>query len=279
MCCTAMPSRLSNTTLLNAMVDHPKLGRIRVLGYEAKYQNIPTDGVSSNMLFWPLGKHHITRNNFIETKDGGGDVMQTMARALAPRTRGVRLDGVYGASKGEIAEVFEYNDNATVVLSPSAEAIMEAVEGLSGKQKPNYIPTRLIPWMGKAYPGEMLAVVVFWNNQPKRLPVMLWEPVGDDQEFRFYSMDFHGDGRHDVPDPNETVSVDHTLVVAYPYMPSGVRPGYSLEVPQAIMDFMPPKITGKIVSGRMTNGDFAIGIADIAKGADYFRRVNPPGIQ
>lgn len=274
MCCTAMPSRLSRTILLNAIVNHPKLAAVRVLGYEAIYDN-RIDG--SNMLVWPLGlKEGLTRENFIETKGGGADVLQTMARALAPTVKGVTLGTSRGASK--LAEVFDYNDSATVVLSPSVEKIMDALEQLDGQRKPNYTPARLISWMGKAYPDEMIAVVVFWNNTVKRFPVMLWEPVSDAYKFRFYTTDFHGDGRHDAPNLNERVDVDHTLIVAHPNMTSGVRPRYSVDVPQGIMDFIPPKIAGKLIQGAMKNGDFEINVANLAGGDVYFRRVAPPGV-
>jgi hypothetical protein len=257
MCLSVAPASFSGTVLYAGRKNHPRLGRIEVLGYQNRAQNLHA-GPNAMVLHVPA---RLTEANFVDV--GQHDVLETMvATVRRPGEPGGPAYGSYGGYGGGAAvQVFDHG-MYTILIAENPTRIPAALKRVPRNRRPQ-LKRELFRFYAKNFPHHSLVLCCF-DSAFQADPLLMWYPPADERVYALPALDGHT-GR--APDLREYVSVDHWLMfggddfggywgqpVDYPGVPDDVR------------QFLPDRVTGTYRGGHAPNGDFAISQANLAQG-------------
>ncbi len=289
MCCSVTPGvsvRFSDTVLYAAEVVAPETGEtVHVLGYQNKVQDragrlsraaglLPFAGAGNAMILpFPAVPGTMTRANVLDT-DECRDILQEMAAVVAPPTMAW---GGKGRAKGaDVPPVQVFSTGIyTVVLARDPVDIPAALDQVPAEKRPALNPA-LFEAYAAWYPGWTVALCCFNNRRARLAAPMLWwyRPVRDDRLF-LPALDCH---TGDVPDLDESVAVDHVIVVGSHRMERG-RPVYFRDVwlPGHVVPYIRRRIIGDLIREQMPNGDFICRLDDVHQAEFRPERARPEG--
>lgn len=250
MCVSMYPARLTGTIGMLNLALHPTEGEIMVIGYQNKVQNL-TSGANAMILHFPAARG-MDQRNFLDTSSTP-HILDDMAAAIAGKSRGG--DMAKSLSFGDPAVQVFSHDIYTVVLTrdPSLLAGVLASDLIPADRRPR-INQRLFDWYAIEKPGYSFAVACFNNREAqKAAPLLVYYHPRYPGILEFPGLDAH---TGDVPDMNEQVDVDHTLLLSSYKMRRGSYVEYSDRIPARLAPFLPERVIGKTFTGQMPNGDF-----------------------
>ncbi len=167
-------------------------------------------------------------------------------------------------------EVFE-SGIYTVVLAADARAIPAAFDQIPERKRPQ-LNSELFGWYHTTFPGWPVALCCFDNTERIRATPMLWwyRPTYPDWLFA-PAIDCHTGA---IPDLDSQVSVDHWVILGSPAMSTdrGVGVTYRDQVPEALASYLPDRVTGRYVGGRLRNADFVMPLAAVRQGLSPIER-------
>lgn len=258
MCVSMCRAKLTETIGMVYLADHPDLGEIFVVGYQNKVQNLHP-GANVMILHFP-SKEPMTQQNFLDTSQAP-HILDDMAEAIRPRTRGEYLGK--GLSLGGHVEVFNH-DIYTVVLTDNPRLLSGVLRsGIVPEDRMAELSEEMLNWYFYNKQGKSFAFCFFNNNDAKKAsPFLVWYKPENLGYFEFPGLDAH---TGDVPDLDEMVDVDHTIILGSYRMWGGVAVEYRDNIPDYLKPFLPERVIGKTYSGKLKNGDFRYGIRDIER--------------
>jgi hypothetical protein len=277
MCCTAGPARLSDTILYVGEV-YPVSERgypIHALGYQNSVQNL-SSFPNAMILPFPALPGTMTQDNVLSTEDCP-NILKNMATAIMPRSRGIVSDSILG-SKSLSVQIFEH-DIYTVILAQDARLVPEALKTIESRKRPSIPsdPSEFFNAYSEWYPKWPIAVCCFDNKETKLAKPLLWWYKPLNPQYLFApALDSH---TGDIPDLNEMVDVDHTIIVGSSM--SGRQPRLSTKVhfiddiPRSVQPYLLSRVVGGQHKGILRNGDFVFEVEDVR--GDSYRpyRVSP----
>ncbi|TSC83247.1 MAG: hypothetical protein G01um101419_77 [Parcubacteria group bacterium Gr01-1014_19] len=255
MCVSLAPAHLSKTILYvgEALVDRKN---IHVLGYQNRAQNL-APGANAMILPFPAEYGSMTPKNILSTKDCP-NILKDMERALTPvrRTLSLGADSMTRGAKG-IVQVFQH-DIYTIVLAEDARDIPGALK-LVPKDKRPKLNKKIFDAYAKWYPGWAIALCCFNNkDSAEAKPMLWWYDAVDHGNFFAPALDCH---TGDVPDLTALVDVDHTIVTSMKtekFIGSPVFYRDQERISPEVRAYLPEKVEGRMIQGRIPNGDFFI---------------------
>ena len=271
MCVSLAPAKFSSTILYGYEINVP--GRIaHVLGYQNQVQNLVPSPNAMILPFLALPSS-MTKANVIDTSSHP-HILKDMAATVMPRFRGAMLLGsTKSASVPPKVEIF-HSGIYTVVLATDATLIHNALRYVPEVKRPR-INNEIFDAYAAWYPEWTVALCCFNNGDAKTATPMLWhyEPM-DNSSLFLPALDCHSG---EVPNLNEKVVVDHTVVVGSNLMQigNGSVVHYSDYLSDKIRPFLADEVIGRQIKGMLSNGDFFIKIGDVRNGNFALTRKAP----
>lgn len=259
MCVSIAPARLTRTIGMVNLTLHPHGGEIVVVGYQNTAQSL-VSGANAMILHFPAATG-MSQKNFLDTR-AAPHILEDMASAITPRSRGREISK--SVSFGSQVQIFNH-DIYTIVLTSDASLLESALASdLVPEDRRPRINSRLFNWYALEKPGHSFALCCFNNRDAKKASPFLvyYRP-------RFSGiMEFPGIDAHtgDVPDLNESVEVDHTIILSSYKMKGGTEVEYSDRIPGHLASFLPERVIGRTFTGQMPNGDFRFESSQIEEG-------------
>jgi hypothetical protein len=276
MCVSAAPARFSRTTVFAGEAQRNG-SVVHVLGYENTAQNrigpvrrfarwrSSTVG-NAMLLHFPATPGSMSQANVVET-ESCPHILSDMVRALFPPVAAV--DAALRPTTAQSVEVFD-SGIYTVVLASDASAIPDALHRVPRAKRPE-ISDALFTWYTRQFPGWPVALCCFDNRDARHATPTLWwyEPLFP--EFLFApAIDAH---TGDPPDLDESVEVDHRVVLGATGSNMGVSVEYSDPLPPGVSSLLPPSVVGAGFSRvRMPNGDFIATVDSVRSGEPQIQR-------
>ncbi|MFD1046645.1 hypothetical protein ACFQ1S_14335, partial [Kibdelosporangium lantanae] len=254
MCLSVAPASFSETIQYVGRKNHPWLGRIEVLGYQNRAQNLHA-GPNAMVLHIPA---RLTEANFIDVSDYA--VLQRMVSTIWQPGPGGAGYGSYGGFGGSSpVQVFDHG-TYTILVAENPTKIPAALKQVPRNRRPQ-LRRELFRFYARNFPNHSLVLCCF-DGTLQADPLLMWYPPADERVYVLPSLDGHT-GR--APDLEQYVSVDHWLVFGGDDFPE--HWGRSIEYPGVsdhVRSFLPDRITGTYRGGGVPNGDFAISRANLA---------------
>jgi hypothetical protein len=205
----------------------------------------------------------LTRDNLIPVGHDD-DFLSRMLEAVrrprpASRGRGLVMPQWDALS----VEVFEH-DVYTVVLAEDPRLIPEALSRVPRRRRPR-IADELFGFYADRFPRHTVALCCFDNADAQRAkPLVFRYPVPDPDVIVLPTVDAHTGG---APELGALVPVDHWLIFGSDEAPDGWgAPVTHPEMDGELGSYLPDRVTGFPLFGRMPNGDTAITVSDLHAG-------------
>ncbi|WP_155372441.1 hypothetical protein [Catellatospora vulcania] len=267
MCVSADYADFRGTIVYAGRRNHPRLGRIEVLGYQNTALNLAA-GPNAMLLHLPaagVGPEH-----FVDV-GRHADVLTRMSDALTPVS--ASADGMDWMEQGTPPQVHVFeHDVYTVVLAEDPMRVYAALERVPPHRRPRVSP-ELFEFYATAFPGHAVALCCFDNRDARRAkPLLLWYEPRDPSRLVVPAIDCHTGG---VPRLGSPVGRDHLVVFgvddedvaddwglgpehlcsAVMQWPGGMR--------HQLREFLPDRVVGVRIGDLdrpdlLANGDFAI---------------------
>ena len=247
MCVSTTEANFLGTKIYVGLQDHPNHGLIWVLTYSN--QAVSYSGPNAMLLhMWP--PEEMTPENFINTIRCP-EILNNMVTAFQPVTRGGTSRSA-AVSKSPDFQFFKLGIY-DVVLAKNALVIREALKLVAARKRP-VISDLLINYYAQELDGATIALCCFDNTDVKQgQPLMMWYKADIDYGF--------------APELAKDVDVDHWLFASMPDMHYGQSVTYTdPNIPAEIRTFLPNRVVGLQVSGKMRNGDFHAPLKTIQSG-------------
>ena len=260
MCVSAAPASFSETILYAGRLHHPVHGPTEVLGYQNTAVN-RAGGANAMLLHLPAAG--LTRDNLIPVGHDGEFLQRMLEAVRGPQVQSLGRTRSLSATSG-VVQVFEH-DIYTVVMAEDPRLIPAALGRVPSRRRP-LIGDDLFGFYAERFPHHTVALCCFDNADAQRAkPLVFRYPVPDPDVIVLPTVDAHTGA---APDLGVFVAVDHWLVFGSDEAP----PGWGTSVPRPPADggelraYLPDRVAGFRLAGRMPNGDTAIAVSDLHAG-------------
>lgn len=246
MCVSMFPADFSGTTISIYATIHPVHGLIHVLGYSNTSVNYNV-GPNAMILHFPSAEA-MTQANFI--KHNAPNIHTDMWNAAEPK-RLTREINSFGVGK---SLVFNH-DIYTVVLAANAREIPKVLSLVPEDRRPN-MNSQLFDYYDQNFSNWSIALCCFNTQQAQEaLPMLVWYKPRWPHLMILPGVDCHTGG---IPNHNDMVDVDHKIILGDHMMTAseGSQVDYTDPGSDAIRDFLPRRVIGHYLNGKMRNGDF-----------------------
>lgn len=270
MCVGLHPTKFPKTRILAYLAD-PRLfsGKPRhVVWYQNQTVN-QHDGANAMLLHFN-GAVPLTESNFIPTSKFAF-VMDDMVAALA-RDSGSRGSLSVKDKTIEPVRVFDVGIY-TVALAENPAAIPSALGRVPEHKRPK-VNQAVFDFYQRTLRGYSVALCCF-NQNAKTEPLLVHYQPKDPNWLVAPGLDAH-DGQPPRP---VMVDVDETFLMFSAYnMRAGAEVNYSASVPDHVQPFLPKRVVGRQLTGKMWNGDYAISTIAAQSGQmGHITRIPAPG--
>jgi hypothetical protein len=217
------------------------------------------------VLHFPAVPGTMSQANVVDT-ERCPRILRDMVASLRPVDETFSF-GLAAAAAAPV-QVFE-SGIYTVVLAEDARQIPGALDRVPTEERPP-LNHRLFDWYAEAFPGWPIALCCFNTAHAVKATPMLWwyEPIAADRLFA-PAIDCH---TGEIPDLGAAVEVDHWVIFGSSEIDGGAEVRYSDSIPIEVARYLPARVVGKEVTGRMPNADFVAGADDVREGRPDLRR-------
>ena len=262
MCCTLERAVLSKTILYVGEAKTEKHGVVHVLGYQNRVQNLSA-GPNAMILPFPAIER-MTKENVIDTS-ACKNILKNMESAISPPVARGGLS-LLGSRSLKSVQIFEH-DIYTVVLAKSALDIYDALSEVPKLKRPplnKKIFNAYDKWYREQNRPWQIMLCCFNNKDASVASPLLWwyKPMHPGTLFA-PALDSH---TGEVPNLNEPVPVDHTLVVSSQNLKNGSMVYFTDRIDEKVYPYLPNKVLGSQLDTFMRNGDFLWNIDEIDNG-------------
>ena len=265
-CCSLAPADFHGTRGLTA--ETRVAGKlVHVLGYQNTAVN-KASGANAMFLPIPARPGSMSSKNMLDVSScprALEDIQEAAARSILLRSSSV--------SVSRRAEVFDQG-LYTVVLAQDAKDIPAALERVRPERRPQ-LALSIFDAYTEWYPKWTFALCCFNAREAAEGAPMVWwyEPLNPDELF-FPGLDAHSG---QPPVLGARVDVDHALAVSTETMKVSADVRYRDKIAPEVAAYLPRRVLGTHLDGKMPNGDFVFKKSDVEAGHFRPERALPPG--
>jgi hypothetical protein len=280
MCVTLGEANLSRTILYGAEVVHPSTGEVvHVMGYQNRAENL-SDGPNAMILPIPAVPGSMSQANLLNTEKCPR-ILEDMQKAILDGGAHEGLMSARSLSKSLKVEIFHHGIY-TVVLAQDARSIPSALNLVESNRRPSLGHELFDLYSDEWYTNHTILLLCFDSKEARdAMPTLVWYEPANPREIFLPTLDCHTGG---VPNLNEMVRLDHTLIVGSDMMHGdgllSRRVTYSDVLPGEVRPFLVNEVMGANVTGGMAkNGDVFAVVNQLRQGRLDLTRRDPLGAE